>query len=79
MLAVSLFAPGLVLNTPMATRPALSTTVQLTMQQKQNFDNDMTNWKPDAVPDADAMKGKALHAGNFESTVRVTAVRSWSR
>ena len=36
---------------------------------KQSFDNDMSGWRPDQGV-KEIPEGKALHAGNFESTVR---------
>jgi len=66
MLAACILSPGLVVPNALVHRPVLSHAAISMQEKKQSFDNDMSNWKPSN--NQDFGDGKALHAGNFEST-----------
>ena len=71
MLYAALVPFGLIMPSAPMVRPMVALSgPTITMQQpEQNFDNGMSNYRPPEVNPAD-MEGKALHAGNFDSTVR---------
>jgi len=68
---ISLMSPSIVLPSASISRPTLASGLKISMvdEPKVSFDNDMSKWKPDPKgPGGADMTGKALHAGNFEST-----------